>query len=234
VPLIEAFVHAGQVPQAIQVLATMRSAGLTPTLRTAEPIASALASAELIDQAFYAIEDLPAGTVDVAALNALILASARLGDLQRVRATQTAASALGIEPDIDTFNLTFAGCITAGHRPLGDTLLDEMAKAGIQPNATTYERMILLCLIPVKYDDAFYYLEKMKVDGFPPPYSVYRAILRKCIDAGDRRWRMVVEEVQSLGLRLDKEMQSVLEDASRGGRGRTAEGWSREEARPRN
>jgi hypothetical protein len=53
----------------------------------------------------------------------LILACARIGDLRRARATQTAIGDFGLKPNLDTYNLLLEACIAAEHRALGDTLL---------------------------------------------------------------------------------------------------------------
>nr|XP_031864431.1 uncharacterized protein CI109_000345 [Kwoniella shandongensis]KAA5531503.1 hypothetical protein CI109_000345 [Kwoniella shandongensis] len=211
-PLLEAFCNAGQVPNAFHVLSSIRASGLTPTLATIQPIVTVLKDAEVIDQAFYALEDMhKAGQpVDITALNALIEASARLGDLQRVRATQIAASDLGLKPDVDTFNGVLACCITTRHRPLGDTVLSEMVASDITPNAKTYETLILLCLTQATYEDAFYYLEKTKADGFKPSYAIYEALIRKCVTLQDSRWRLVVDEMKEVGYRMDSELHEFV------------------------
>ncbi|WRT68013.1 uncharacterized protein IL334_004988 [Kwoniella shivajii] len=221
-PLLEAFCNAGQVPDAFRVLSSIRDAGLTPTMATVQPLVSVLTNAEVIDQAFYALEDMhKAGeSVDITALNALIDASARLGDLQRARATQTAATDLGLTPNIDTFNLVLSCCAVTKHRALGDTILNELVSLSISPSATTYEHMINLCLTQSKYEDAFYYLEKSKSDNFKPSYALYNSLVRKCISLNDSRWRLVVEELKTVGYRVDNELHEFINS---GGKPRTRE-----------
>ena len=157
VPLLEAYVTAGQLPQAITVISAIRAAGMIPSIVTAEPIISALNTVELIDEAFYALEDMrkAGNAVDVTAVNAVIEASVRLGDLQRVRATQAAAGELGVSPNLETFNIVLSGCIEARHRPLGDTVLVEMAALSIVPDSSTYCGLIRLCLTQTKYEDTW-------------------------------------------------------------------------------
>lgn len=201
VALMEAYVGAGQVPEAMQVLSTIRSVGLHPTAVTAEPILAVLSSADVLDNAFYALEDLKAKgeVIDITALNVIIEASSRLNDLQRVRANQMAASDLGVKLDIDSFNSALSACVGANHRALGDTIMKEMAEAGITPNGTTYHHMILLCTKQAKYDDAFFFLEKSKSEGYKPAREAYRALVIKCQASQDARWQLVVEEMESLG-----------------------------------
>ena len=222
VPLLEAYVNAGQVPAAIQVISSIRAAGMTPTMVTAEPIISALRHVDTIDQAFYALEDMRkiGDPVDIVAFNAVILASGRLGDLKRVRATQAAAKDLGLSSTIDTFNIVLSSRVTATHRALGDTILSEMSALSILPDHTTYERMILLSLTQVVYEDAFYYLEKMKADGFKPPACIYSSLIRKCVEVEDKRWRLVKEEMELLGYRVDGDLQRYINNPRRSYTGR--------------
>ncbi|WVR06552.1 hypothetical protein IAU60_003583 [Kwoniella sp. DSM 27419] len=229
-PLLEAFCNAGQVPEALHVLTALRDAGIEPTMATVQPIANALKDVEVIDQAFYALEDMKkAGQpVDITALNALIDASGRLGDLQRVRATQTAAADLGVVPNIDTFNLVLAGCVKSQHRPLGDTILSEMMAENVSPNAVTYEQLILLCLSQPAYDDAFYYLEKSKADGFKPPYSVYESMIRKCVVMKDTRWRLLADELRAVGYRVESDLHEFINS---GGQARSTAGKRRTQDR---
>ena len=206
--ILEAYVNDGQVPNALRIVNQMRSLGMTPTMTTVELITSVLRSADIIDQAFYGIEDMRKNgeDVDVVALNAVIRASVRIGDLRRVRATQVAAADLGIQPNVDTFNLVIEGCIATGHRALGDTIWTDMASANITPNEKSYHNMILLCLLPQTYEDAFFYLEKMKAQELKPSARIYNAIMRKCLLASDERWKLVEEEMRLLGYECELEI----------------------------
>jgi pentatricopeptide repeat protein len=217
VALLESYVVAGRVPEALRVVSSIREMGMTPTLSTVEPIAAVLTTAEIIDQAFYGIEDMhKAGeTIDIASLNALILACARIGDLRRARATQTAIGDFGLKPNLDTYNLLLEACIAAEHRALGDTLLSEMAAANLTPAESTYERVIQLCLVPEDYDDAFFYLEKMKAEGLQPSSKAYIAILRRCLKDNDRRWILVREEMDALDYTLDFDTRRMISQHER-------------------
>lgn len=222
VALMEAYVKAGRVPQALQVLSMVRSVGLAPTRNTAQPILDVLTTPELVDQAFFALEDMKAQgqKIDITAFNVLVEASSRLEDVQRVRATQIAAPDLGVVPDIDTFNSALAVCIPAKHRALGDTIMEEMKQAGISPNGQTYHNMILICLTQAKYDDAFFYLETSKSEGFKPQAEAYRQLAMRCSSSSDGRAKMVIAEMESLGYKMEfpREHQRGSEAGERGGR----------------
>lgn len=203
-PLIQAFCREGRVPDAMKTVGQMRAAGIIPSMSTVEPIVNVLKTAELVDQAFYALEDIhKAGeAVDVVAFNAVITASARQGDLQRARATQMAAGELGVTANVDTFNTILNVCVRTRHRELGDTILSDMSAAEVPPNAQTFETLIRLCLTQRTYEDAFYYLEKMKSERFKPSADIYSAVGAKCASNEDARWRLVGEEMTSLNYKV--------------------------------
>ncbi|ORY30584.1 hypothetical protein BCR39DRAFT_480763 [Naematelia encephala] len=215
-PLLEAYVNAGQLPDAFRVLSSLRSAGISPTMGTAAPIISRLHSPDTIDQAFFALEDMHRqGTlVDISALNAVIKASANLGDIKRARATQIAVSDFGLKPDVDTFNTVLRCCVDGGYRQLGETVFSEISGGVVAPNVDTYDLMIRLSLGEVNYEDAFYYLEKMKAQGITPSYRVYARLLETCVERKDRRWRLVVEELESLGYRIEPWLRDLINKRS--------------------
>jgi pentatricopeptide repeat protein len=200
-PLVEALCREGRVPDALKLVASIRKSGIVPTISTVQPIANVLTTPELLDQAFYAFEDMhKAGAViDVAAFNAVIAAAQKLGDLQRARATQLAAADLGVTPDIHTFNYMIAACRSAGHYALGETLMAELAAAGLTPTEKTYEHMVHLALSQPEYEHVFYFLETMKSAGFKPRAPVYLAIGKKLARRQDERYKLVAEEMATLG-----------------------------------
>ncbi|BEI81509.1 hypothetical protein CcaverHIS002_0206690 [Cutaneotrichosporon cavernicola] len=221
-PLIEAFCRDGRVPDAIEAVGLIREGGIAPRLQTVRPIVEVLRTAEIIDQAFYCLEDRVKDEkpVDIAVFNALIQASAKMGDLQRARATQLAAPELGVEPDIDTFNMVLLACAATKHTELSKTVLGEMEAAGFAPNETTYESMISLALSQTDYEDAFYYLEKMKADGIKPSRDIYRQIGMKCAAFDDTRHNLVADEMANIGYgKLDFAL-AMERKRERQGRGR--------------
>lgn len=229
-PLIEAFCREGRVPEALKAVTEMRQAGIEPSMRCVQPIIRVLRTPELVDQAFFALEDMhkqePPVDVDVTALNAVIAASARQGqgDLQRARATQLAAAELGVTPNTDTYNIVLEGCVRARHRELGDTVIGEMINAGVPFNAETYERIITLVLTQRNYEDAFYYLEKMKSERFKPSAALYTRLGRQCVYNQDSRWHLVVEEMKTLNYRVPDFEAEVQDRRARRERNGGAEG----------
>lgn len=213
-PVVEALCKEKNVKDALAVLHLMRSHNITPLSETTLPISNAIATdADSVDNAWGYLESLneDGRTVDTSALNVVVRASVIIGDLQRAVGTYKAAGSLNVEPDVDTYNLLFAGCVAARHRQLGDRLLTEMKEAGVRPDATTYERLIALCLTQANYEDAFFYLEEMKAEGHVPPRSAYVAIIRKCVKLGDTRFKLAREEMLECGYEVSESLQRFID-----------------------
>ena len=215
VPLMEAHANAGKLSDAVKVILAYPPAA-SSTIASTAALISRLSSPEVIDQTFYALEDMQKNgqSVSILAINALISAAIELGDLQRSRAIQSAMRDLQVSPNVETYNLLLRGCVAAEHRSLGDTVLSEITQEGLSPDATTYSHMIDLCLITTDYEDAFFYLEQMKAQGVKPSLDTYRGILEKCTRNNDVRWRVVLEEMESVGYPTDNTTRRIINHAS--------------------
>ncbi|PFH51122.1 hypothetical protein AMATHDRAFT_175667 [Amanita thiersii Skay4041] len=203
--VIEAFCRNSQIKEAMITLDIMRTHGTPATLETTIPILNAMSiSIDVFDRSWGIIEEIQkeGKRIDLAALNVLIQASIRLGDLQRAVGTYKSFGEYQATPDIFTFNALLDGCISTNHRQLGDVLLNDMKAAKVQPNEDTYEKMILLCLTQNTYEDAFFYLEEMKVSGYKPYVRIYAALIRKCIVNDDPRYQIAVEEMAEQGYEM--------------------------------
>ncbi|KAF9230771.1 hypothetical protein BU15DRAFT_83202 [Melanogaster broomeanus] len=137
----------------------------------------------------------------IVVMNTIIQASVALGDLPHAVGTYKSFSDYDCKPNVDTFNLLFAGCVAAKHRELGNKLLLDLTKADAQPNATTFEQIILLCLTQPTYEDAFFYIEEMKAEKFIPSAKIYEAVIRTCVAAGDSRYSLASQKWDGAAMR---------------------------------
>lgn len=217
-PVIEAFCRQNQVKQAFEVLGTIRDYHVTPDSGTAYPIYKAISgNVSSVDAAWKHLDDLHADgkRVDALALDVVLRAAVRIQDLQRALGIYKAYPDFNASPSIDTFNILLVGCTRVSQRQLGDKLMTEMTEAGIKPNAKTYEGVIELCLSQPTYEDAFYYLEEMKAEGFTPPPSTYVRIIKKCVLNGDSRHQLAMEEMRSLGYEIPKSLQAFIDSGGK-------------------
>ncbi|KAI9497717.1 hypothetical protein BDB00DRAFT_803770 [Zychaea mexicana] len=201
-PLMEAFVFKKDLKSAFNVLDIMRVSGVAPTSRTTLPIRRMLyGNIEAIDEAYYLLEELvkEGRNVDVTAFNVVVEACAEAKDLQRTVATYREAKSLGVIPDVDTYNAVLESCIQTSNKGMGNVVINEMKTANIMPNVDTYTKMIALSCTQRNYEDAFTYLEEMKGYGVIPPQSCYNILTRKLAAAGDPRFHMALEEMETFG-----------------------------------
>lgn len=212
-PLLDAFIYNLQFKEAVRVLDLMRTSGIEPSMGTANSMIQVLRrDPEAIDTAYEALEELhkEEQPVDVVAANVIIEASRGLNDLQRAVGTYKALPNLGVKPNIDTFNSLLAACQQAKHLELGERLFAELQAEGLKANASIYSTYINLILTQADYENSFFYLEEMKAQGFKPPYSVYEAIVKKCVSVGDVRYKLAVEELEQVGYRVSSGLQSFI------------------------
>ncbi|KAH9935671.1 uncharacterized protein B0H18DRAFT_976775 [Fomitopsis serialis] len=232
-PVIEALCKEKRIKDALAMLEMMRSHHIIPLPETTLPISNAVSTnTDAVDTAWGCLEALheEGRKIDISALNVIVRASVMLGDLQRAVGTYKAAGSLSLSPDVDTYNLLFAGCIAARHRQLGDKLLSEMKEARVRADVRTYERLVALCLTQANYEDAFFYLEEMKAEGHLPPRSVYVALIRKCVKLGDTRYKLALEEMLECGYEVSEALQRFIDS---GGEQDEPEGAKYRKAVPR-
>ncbi len=210
----------------MEVLDVMRTtAGIDPNLHTAAPIVRIIGQdTGLFDSAYFALETLNSSgkTVDVSALNAVIAAAEKLGDLGRAVAVYQQAPKLGVRPNTETFNSLLGACIAKKAKPQGDLLIKEMQNpkrlpgdevdfAPIPMDLTTYTKLIYLALTQPTYEQPFFYLEKMKDAKHRPPLEVYEALVAKCVSSGDQRFKLVLEEMRAGGYRVSKSLYANIQ-----------------------
>lgn len=213
-PVVEAFSHLANFKDAFSTLSLMRSKGIIPNAETASPILNVLReNADSIDTAWTAIEELEkeGQAIDITAINTIIQGTLAHKDLQRAVGVYQILPELKVKPDVDTYNALFSGCIAAAHKELGEKILAEMREvAYVQPDAQTYERLIILALSGKTYEDAFVYLEEMKAANFYPPLSVYESIIARCVDDGDLRYKIALEEMTEFGYEITERLKRYI------------------------
>lgn len=190
-PLIEAFCRGGQLVKAIDTIHSMRSNGVPPVQSTAGPITEAITlgyreekpteeeQLASLEEAYGLITSLYSAdpkSVDPVVINALLSASVKLNDYHR--ALTTYKDMTEFTPDIHTYNILLQGCINLRLRSLGDSLLLELKELKLQPDITTYERLIELCVVSDSGDwkDGLGYLESLTNYGMSAGLNVYVAV----------------------------------------------------------
>ncbi|TIB30572.1 hypothetical protein E3P86_03475 [Wallemia ichthyophaga] len=212
-PVIEAHAKADNIKEPFILLGVMRQNKIAPQLETAQPILDVISkSVDSVDDAYYMLQDLQkeGEAIDISALNVIISASIKLGDIHRALSTFQEVDTFNLKPSTETYNILLSGCIDTSNRSLGDKLLTLMKKQGIQPDKRTFERLIVLCLTQSTYEDAFYYLEEMKSAGYIPPQSVYETLIRRCKSLGDSRYKVALEELRECQYKPSRSLMTFV------------------------
>lgn len=214
-PLVEALCKDEKLKEALHTLDAMRKKCINPTGETIRPFTEFLQhDVDRVDGIWQVLDQRrrEGNTADPLILNSIIQASVILGDLQRAVGAYKAFSDYDCKPNVETFNLLLSGCVVAKHRNLGDKLLLDLKQAAVEPDAKTYEHIILLCLTQPTYDDAFFYLEEMKTLKFVPSATVYAAIIQVCVAARDSRYSIALAEMRQCGYVLSPSLRRILSD----------------------
>jgi pentatricopeptide repeat protein len=202
-PLIEAYLRAGDLRQAFIVISIMRESCATPPHRRIMlPLLGEISkSTKSLDRAYFLLQDIKqkeGKKVDIVAFNALIEACIKLTDTSRALSTYQEAEKFGVTPNIDTYNLLLRSVQKVAHMDLMMVILKDMKAAGIAPNENTFVFVILTCILqsPPDYEPAFAYLEEMKASGMLCPAGVYVAFIKKCTFANDDRAYGLLDEMK--------------------------------------
>lgn len=217
-PTIQAFVISRRYKDAFAVLCMLDTSRISHSTATASPIYQALKeNPEDFDVAITALEELyTEGTkLSTACVNTIIQASIASGDMQRATFAYSIIKGLDLRPTVETFNFLLEGAVAARSRPLGTQFLLDMKTASISPNGESYNLMITLFLYPSAdgtgdYEDAFFYLEEAKAQGFVPSKQVYENIIRRCYFNRDTRHQLAIDEMQEMGYQMSLGLKKQL------------------------
>ncbi|KAL1621194.1 Telomerase protein component 1 [Diplodia seriata] len=197
--LVDTYIQAGDLRTALSVLCIMQGSGTPPDeYSTRKLVQWTRAHAERAVQLFEQLRKLKdeGFKAPLAAVNALIEAAIGRDDLDTAIDIYKALHTVCEDnPSTATFNILFRGCST--RKDLAMFLAAEMVERKVEPDALTYDRLLLICLMEQdNYDDAFRYYEEMRSRGWTPRGGTFLAMARRCARAQDARAWEVVEEMK--------------------------------------
>ncbi|MCJ1319090.1 hypothetical protein MMC15_004423 [Xylographa vitiligo] len=205
--LLESYLAADNLRPAISVLTLMTTSNVAPTEATTRSLYLYLrASAKLPAQALIMLRDLRKASkpVPTVAINAIIEASIHLNDLTSAIETYKVLHTICESgPTTATFNAIFRGCSKAGRKDLAMFMASEMLALKVQPDALTYDRLVLVCIGGSglnDLDDGWRYFEEMKGKGWWPRRGTLIAMARRYCEKGDERVWELMEEVERRGM----------------------------------
>ncbi|MCJ1393909.1 hypothetical protein MMC18_006785 [Xylographa bjoerkii] len=205
--LFESYLAADNLRPALSLLVLMAASNVTPTEATTRPLYLYLrTSAELPAQALKMLRDLRKASkpVPTVAINAIIEAFIHQNDLTSATETYKILHTICLSgPTTATFNAIFRGCSKAGRKDLAMFMASEMLALKLQPDALTYDRLILVCISGTglyDLDDGWRYFEEMKGKGWWPRRGTLVAMARRYCERGDERVWGVLEEMEGKGM----------------------------------
>ncbi|KAL9600058.1 MAG: hypothetical protein Q9219_003428 [cf. Caloplaca sp. 3 TL-2023] len=188
---------------ALTVLVIMPSKGLSPTPSSTRPLFLHLRqSPDLPSEALSILRDLHAqdnnSPVPLEAINVLIESHIvhHHNFPQAFHTYKALRSLCPSGPSLSTFTSLLRGC-PRGRTDVAVSLAEEMAAAGIAPDAWTYELLILVCMDDERegegrrLDDAWWFFEQMRGKGWWLREGTAMALARKaCWVADERVWSL--------------------------------------------
>lgn len=214
--LIHVHMQHDSLQKALTVLCIMAKAGLSPDLASTRPIFQILRSSPTsTDKALSILHELKGQyTVPPAAFNVVLeSATAHGGFRVAFDLYRTIRQVCIYGPDLETFELLFQYCT---QRKSMSFLVAEMEAFSLKPTRSIFDHLIRICSIQADYEMAFRYLETMRASTPPGASESWwmskssaLALLRRCIQAQDRRSQGLFEECRRRHLFRESDIKSL-------------------------
>jgi pentatricopeptide repeat protein len=231
--LLEAYVGAGDTKTAFRVLNIMYKAGINPGASSTRPLYFHLMTSpsqpaegwKLLKGLHEDGYNIPTAGVNVVIEASVASNTPKIGSEQAFQFYREMHTICDTGPDIETFNhlLRRLGDVD-GSKPRAMFLASEIRALGLRPTEMTYDRLILVCMHPniEDYEDCFRYLEEMKVMGQDAVDSFGRkgwwlrrgtavSLIRRCVNAGDRRAWVLIDEMEERDMVFNKALKRWVE-----------------------
>lgn len=216
----EALIHVhtqhDDLQKALAVLCIMAKAGLSPDLACTRPVFQILRSSSTsTDKALSILHELKGQyTVPPAAFNVVLESAAAHGGFRIAFDLYRTIRQVCIHgPDLETFELLFQHCT---QRKSMSFLVAEMEAFSLKPTRSIFNHLIRICSIQDDYEMAFRYLKTMRAstppgasDSWWMSKSSALALLRRCIQARDRRSQALFEECRRRHLFSESDIKSL-------------------------
>ncbi|KAF8706089.1 pentatricopeptide repeat protein, partial [Rhizoctonia solani] len=208
--VIGSYAVAGQIRDAYLALDLFKDHRVKFLPESASGLVEVIArSSETLDNAWDLLTQLPR-PVNIEAVNTTIEAATNLSDMQRAIGIYKELPDLEVSPDAQTFDILLGGCLSISHAELGERLYQDMLSNQIRPTLQTYSRLILLALTQETYESAFSRLEEIKGRNMIPPQRVYEALVQRCVEEGDPRAELALEDMEICGYRVSTGLRDYL------------------------
>ncbi|KAJ1821540.1 hypothetical protein LPJ60_002553 [Coemansia sp. RSA 2675] len=225
-PMFDALVGAKKWSAAFRALATMREAELATTKTSLGSLTRALTvddkQAEQLADSVHA-ELVSAARTSPRALDTITL-NAIIAGLSLSGCVEAAADRLrrwytSVPRDADSYAAVIRGCIARKNMTIAEQCLAMcIDEDNLKPTKVIYELMIEVTLKQFNYEDAFVYLDALKVNGFVPDWRTYSLIVKRCAFVRDPRASIALSEMRSAGHFVPPSLSDFVKTAGRSSR----------------
>jgi pentatricopeptide repeat protein len=212
-PLLESYVHAGNLTDAFRVLGIMRDAGLKPDRASTRSI-----YLELVKPGPGKVDRVPGAVARLkesgpnppaAAVNAILEAAAKTRDIARTLDVYRAICerCQGVAPNQQTFALLLDECGGSVHAAF---VVQEMDRYSVRPTHGILDHLIRCFAVDGNLDVALKYLDELgRLAGDQPTgrwisQRTLTAVLRRCFKERHERMWTVLEEAKKRGMQVEE------------------------------
>jgi pentatricopeptide repeat protein len=202
--LIEAYMNAGDLTNALTILYVMQESYVFPDENTIRPIVMYMQQDSARPQQGFEIlrtAQKMRKKIPAAAMNACIEGALGHGNLDLAIEFYKTMHVICIHgADTATFNLLLKGCYAAARKDLAMSLAQEMVSMKVRPDSLSYDRILLVCLRVDDYEDAMRYYDEMRGQNFTPRKGTLVTLVKTLAKAGDPRTAKVLDDIEKMGL----------------------------------
>jgi pentatricopeptide repeat protein len=214
-PLLESYVHAGQLEKAFRVLCIMTGAGIRPDQSSTRSIFRKLKGApERAKEAVGIFEKLRKEhhELPVAAINVLLEVLAEETSMEEtLKVYRQVCDLCQSGPNRETFTLLLQKCSTAEPAVF---LVSEMDRFSVRPSSAIVDNLIRCFAYDGNLDIALLYLSGMQRSDSPIWVSkrTLLTVLKRCYKEKDPRVWSVVDEARKRGVAIEEKVMDKLND----------------------
>jgi len=187
VGLVFALLQTGREMEAFKLANQIVSQGGSLPRTAIRMVAESLGrKAALVDEAYFAVENLRKGgtEIPVISINIIIEACARLGDLDRAFATFAEMPNLSLKPDTQTYNHLLLTCVNAREVNSARRLLNLMQDESVALDADSYTHRCSVSVMTRDDEGAMTAYRECKDAKLVPPSKMYTTLVNMLVRQG--------------------------------------------------
>ncbi|KAG0649078.1 Pentatricopeptide repeat-containing [Hyphodiscus hymeniophilus] len=212
--LLSAYAGAGDLKSSFRILTIMTKAGLEPDSSTTRPLFLYLTQNDSFpSKAWKTLKAINHDGHAIPAASVNVVIEAKIHREQFIQAVEFYKELHTIcksGPNTETFNILLQGVTRHSNKSSAMFFASEMRALGVKADRLTYDRFILACLKDADYEDAFRYLEEMRIIGANKEEDgqkgwwmrggTARSLIQRCAKGGDLRIWDLLDEMERRAL----------------------------------